>query len=176
MSDLLQQGVDALQAGEKVKARRLLSRAIQADPYSEQAWLCLFKAVDNDQERLTCLQKALAINPGNEAAQRAMAMLKEKQASQPAPTTSPYPWINRSDTEQPSPSPQCAPDRVDHSCGLKDLDPEQRKALEGYAQLIAQELASGRSRKEIVERLVQRGFPRKAVKQLVRKAKAKRFL
>ncbi|MFQ6099988.1 MAG: hypothetical protein ACE5OS_01975 [Anaerolineae bacterium] len=166
MSDLLQRGIAALKAGDKVQARRLLGRAIQTDPQDEQAWLWLSGAVESDQERLRCLNKALEINPASEAAKRGLAALQEKQASKPAKAAKPFPWVAEVPLAQPQP-PQPVPATLDHSRTLDQLPPEQRKALEGFSALIAQELASGRSRKEIVKRLVKRGFPRKAVKQLV---------
>jgi hypothetical protein len=166
MRDLVQRGIAALEAGDKVQACRLLGRAIQANPQDEQAWLWLSGAVESDQERLMCLNKVLEINPANEAAKRGVAALREKQASKPTKRATPFPWIAKVAPPQQQP-PQPVSDMLDHSRTLDQLPPEQRKALEGFSALIAQELASGRSRKEIVERLVRRGFPRKAVQQLV---------
>lgn len=141
-----------------MQARRLLGRAIQADPQNERAWLRLSDVVDSDQERLACLKQVLAINPGNEVARCGVAALRQKQASQPVKPVTPSPL---------APGPTAA--TLDHSRTLDELSPEQREALESFANLIAHELACSRSRKEIVERLTKRGFPRKAVKQLVDK-------
>ena len=84
MSTSLQQGVAALDAGDKALARRLFGRAIQEDPQSEQAWLWLSGAVESDKERLMCLNKVLAINPDNEMAQRGAAALQQRQTGRPS--------------------------------------------------------------------------------------------
>ncbi len=70
-NDLLQQGIIALKAGQKAKARSLLEKAVQQDERNEMAWLWLSGAVDTDEERRTCLGKVLAINPNNSAVLRA---------------------------------------------------------------------------------------------------------
>jgi hypothetical protein len=102
-NDLLQQGIAALRAGNKAQARQLLARAIQEDPRNEQAWLWLSGTVDNDEERLECLNRVLAIDPNNEMAQRGLATLRQKQPSQPsasapsqtAPRTIPDPAVTQ---------------------------------------------------------------------------------
>jgi len=166
MNDLLEQGITALQNGDKIKARRLFSRAIQAHPQSEQVWLWLSGAVDSEEERLMCLNKVLALNPGNEAARQGVSAIRQKQASRPTEAVAAFPWIPRPTAERPRPA-QPTFYTLDHSCTLDQLPPEQRQALEGFTQLVAQELVSRRSRKEIIERLIKRGFPRTAVKQFV---------
>ncbi|HID64625.1 MAG TPA: hypothetical protein EYP49_18060 [Anaerolineae bacterium] len=166
MSDLLRQGIAALEAGDRVQARRLLGRVIQANPQDEQAWLWLSGAVESDQERLMCLTKVLEINPANEAAKRGVIALREKQARKKSAT--PFPWI--AEVPPPAQEPvQPVSEMLDHSRTLDQLPPEQRKALESFSRLVARELINSKSRKEIVERLVKRGFPRKAVEQLVDK-------
>ncbi len=166
MSDLLRRGIAALEAGDKVEARRLLGRAIRANPQDEQAWLWLSGAVESDPERMRCLNKVLEIDPANEAAKRGVIALLEKQANKPAKSAIPFPWIVEAPPAQQQPV-QPVSDMLDHSRTLDELPPEQREALEGFSRLVARELVNGRSQKEIVERLVKRGFPRKAVKQLV---------
>ncbi len=155
MSELVQQGIAAVKAGNKAQARRLLGRAIQEDPRSEQAWLWLSAAVDDDQERLTCLDQVLAINPDNEMARRGAAALRQK-IGQPAQVGPP---------EAPVLEP--VPGKLDHSQSLEELSPERQQALRGCAQLIAYELAQGQSKRKVIEQLTKRGFPRKAVQQLV---------
>jgi len=167
MSDLLQRGITALKSGDKVQARRLLGRAIQTNPRDEQAWLWLSGAVESDQEQLRCLSKVLEINPANEMAKRGVGAIRKKQeqAAEAAKSAPPFPWIAdvsspQSQLSQPIPG-------LNHSRGLDELPPEQREALEGFTQLTTKELVSHRSRQEIIERLVKRGFPRQAVKQFV---------
>jgi tetratricopeptide (TPR) repeat protein len=123
---LLQHGIAALRAGDKAKARQLLAGAIQKEPHNAQAWLWLSGAVNNDKERLECLNRALAIDPNNKSAQRGLAALRQDQAIRP--TEVKVPQAERrtppeSDVAQPTPEiiqeqtsmPTCA------ACGAEIL-------------------------------------------------------
>ena len=83
MDDLLQQGIAAAEAGDRTRARQILSRVVEANPHSEKAWLWLSGAVESGRDRLSCLDRVLEINPDNEIARHGMAMLKQQQVSQP---------------------------------------------------------------------------------------------
>lgn len=78
--DLLKQGIAALNAGRKTEARRLLVQVVQQDEYNEMGWLWLSGAVDTDEGRCICLENVLAINPGNEAAQRGIKVLRNRSS------------------------------------------------------------------------------------------------
>lgn len=80
---LLAQGIAAAQAGDKSTARRLLARAVRQDPDSEAGWLWLGGVLETPQGRTFCLQRALTLNPGNEAARRGIAALEKA----PRPST-----------------------------------------------------------------------------------------
>jgi hypothetical protein len=192
--DLLQQGIAALQAGDKAQARQLFSQAIRQNSDNEQAWLWLSGAVETTSDKLMCLNKVLTINPANEAAQLGMATLQKSSVTPTPAPLSPLktpvpqhirpsvvqavlgtdstaaeeiPILTTTGTISPLPPSVKSSGSLDHSQTLAELSPESRKALEGFTQLVAQELVSRRSQKEIVERLVQRGFPREAVRQFV---------
>lgn len=194
-NDLLQRGIAALRAGDKAEARRLLGRIIQQNPRDEQAWLWMSGAVDTAQERSTCLAKVLEINPNNELAQRGMASLQRESPPPPAapvetqPVPQPKPTLVQAvlGTAPPAaeqiPTPSAATsasadaacpyvkvsDMLDHSKSLDELDPDKRKALEGFVPLIAQDLTVSHLKpEEIIERIASRGFSRKAVEQIVR--------
>lgn len=171
MNDLLQQGVAALKAGDRPLARRLIGRAIQENPHSEAAWLWLSGAVESDDERLMCLNKVLAINPDNGQARQGIAALERKRPSRPD-RVYPRPAEVRERPATPAPpvTPLPAshvPESIDHSQTVSQLPPEKRQALRGYAKLVTHELVQGKSRRQVVERLSRRGFPRRAVEQLV---------
>ena len=160
MADLLQQGVEALESGDKAQARRLLARVIKRDPRNEQAWLCLSDAMGSDVERLRCLERILEINPHNQEAVLRASKLRQKQAQRLGKPPVPF-GLGES-------SERAAPDRVvSDSCGLANLPAEQREALEGYARLVCRDLLNGKKRKTVVEELTKRGFPRQAVEDLV---------
>jgi hypothetical protein len=180
MDNPLQEGIAALKAGDKVTARRLLGRAIQQAPKNVEAWLWLSGAVDTDEQRLTCLNKVLAIDPGNELALKGLASLQQrKNVSPPAPPP-PSPSEEK-EWEGPGaltstpdwsaalvPAPQVT-EMLDHSKSIDQLSPEKRRALEHFVPLIAQDVGTGRvPLQEVIDRLVSRGFPRKAADQLVK--------
>jgi len=74
--DLLKQGIAALKAGRKKEAHRLLTQVVEQDERNEMAWLWLSGAADTDENRRTCLENVLAINPNNGIAQRGMMALR----------------------------------------------------------------------------------------------------
>ncbi|GAB4534761.1 MAG: hypothetical protein Kow0063_18190 [Anaerolineae bacterium] len=71
----LQQAIVAARAGRKEEARRLLEIVLDADERNEQAWLWMSGVVDNDEERIICLENVLTINPNNETARNGLAAL-----------------------------------------------------------------------------------------------------
>jgi len=169
MSTSLQQGVAALEAGDKALARRLFGRAIQEDPQSEQAWLWLSGAVESDKERLMCLNKVLAINPDNEMAQRGMVTLRREKPGQPvqakmvqplSPSEPAIDWFQAVSQSPPTVE-------VDHSLGVDALSSGKLNALKSFTQLVSHDLARGRSQRQVVGQLTERGFPEKTVKQFV---------
>lgn len=91
MNELTEQGIAVLKAGNRDAARRLLSAAVKQNPDDAQAWLWLTGTVDNDRERMACLNHVLRIDPGNQVAIRAIAKLRTQaelraQNDQPAAT------------------------------------------------------------------------------------------
>ncbi len=83
---LLRQGIQAVKDGRSQDALRLLSRAITQEPENEKAWLWI-SAVLPEEERIECLKRVVAINPENQLASRALALLLADTASadEPAP-------------------------------------------------------------------------------------------
>ena len=71
----LQQAIAAIKAGDKVGGQRLLAEVIRNDPRNEAAWLWLSAVLDSDEQRRTCLERVLAINPDNATAQQGLARL-----------------------------------------------------------------------------------------------------
>lgn len=65
---LLARGIEAAQAGERERARLLLSEAAEVEPGSESAWMWLASISDYPEELLALLNRVLDINPDNERA------------------------------------------------------------------------------------------------------------
>lgn len=129
IDQLLRDGYQALRAGERERARALLGAAVRSDPQNERAWLFLAGAVTDPQQRRTCLERALAINPASEQARRGLQALAQSAEAAHAPAPQPVPTrdvapppaqpagslLHRLHQEAPAPapnSPQVAPQPV----------------------------------------------------------------
>jgi len=75
MSDLLIQAMTAKQSGDNTLAKQLLSQAIIQNPRDEGAWMLMSEVLDDIKLRRNCLEKVLAINPNNAAANIALTRL-----------------------------------------------------------------------------------------------------
>jgi hypothetical protein len=81
---LLAQGIEAVKAGDRSRARELLGQAIQLNPADERIWLWMSGAVETDHDRQRCLERVLQINPRNEAARRGLAAIVSVASLPPA--------------------------------------------------------------------------------------------
>jgi len=72
---MVRAGIEAYRGGKPAEARKLLEKAIELDDYNEQAWMWLSAVVDTEEEKRTCLENVIVINPENEEAQRGLKML-----------------------------------------------------------------------------------------------------
>lgn len=75
-NEKLKAGIAAFKTGNKIAAKRILSEVVRAEPNNETAWLWLAACVENVQEKKYCLSKALAINPSNQNARKALEQLE----------------------------------------------------------------------------------------------------
>ncbi len=82
VSQLLQQGIAAAKAGQKAKARVLLTRVTELEPSQTAAWLWLSHVVQGLDARLECLQQAQALDPQNAKIQRALHVTHKSYAKQ----------------------------------------------------------------------------------------------
>ncbi len=98
LEQTLQSGIDAAEAGQKNKARSLLTDVAEADPANVEAWVWLSQVVDSLEDKAACLENILTLDPGNEFAQSELDRVKATQQQLFAPT---YP----SDIDEPRPLP-----------------------------------------------------------------------
>lgn len=77
---LLRDGIRLARAGDHTRARELLMRVVELDERRMQAWLWLSEVVDDEADRVLCLENVLAIDPGNRAARTGLRWLREQQA------------------------------------------------------------------------------------------------
>ncbi len=78
IEQLLREGIEAAQAGQKEQARQLLLQVIAEDEGQESAWLWLSELVDDPEQKQICLENVLALNPGNTAAKDGLRRLREQ--------------------------------------------------------------------------------------------------
>jgi hypothetical protein len=184
MEDYLQQGILAAKAGDKPRAFDLLTRASEIPETSEKAWLWLSSVVNDDSERLFCLNSVVRINPDNATAQRGVAMLKQKgifpavpiyperqrmtsaQSFTPQKTSAVnFPSSTRAQTS-PVPVAVVAPrPQPSYETDWK------KQELSGLFQYAAMELASNKSRQAVEKLLVGRGASPDTAKTIVNDAK-----
>ncbi|MEM7331158.1 MAG: tetratricopeptide repeat protein [Chloroflexota bacterium] len=74
--DFVKRGVEALKAGDKDEARRLLLQVVENDEGHELAWLWLSAAVRDKEDKIVCLENVLTLNPQNKKALKGLAKLK----------------------------------------------------------------------------------------------------
>ena len=183
MDDYLQQGILAAKAGDKPRAFDLLTRASQVPATSEQAWLWLSSVVNDDSERLFCLDHVLRINPGSAAAQRGAAVLRQKGVLPAVPV---YPEPQRvapqqNFTPKQVPSPKSTPVNfalTSSAPAARSASQQQpnygtnmhRQVLSGLFQFAAMELASNKSPQAVEKSLVSRGTSPETAKTVVKDA------
>ncbi len=92
---IFQEAVEALRAGNKPKARELLTDLIKTDQNNTTYWIWLSTAMETQKERVYCLQTAFKLDPTNVTAKRGLILLGALPADesiQPFPVNRPRVW------------------------------------------------------------------------------------
>jgi DNA-directed RNA polymerase subunit RPC12/RpoP len=76
--ELLREGITAVKAGHQVEAQRLLKKATMIKNDDARAWLWLSGTTEEQAEKRKYLEYAVAAEPGNAAARRALSLLGEE--------------------------------------------------------------------------------------------------
>jgi hypothetical protein len=84
MTDLLQNGIEIYKSGDVAQARKYFISFLKENPQSEIGWKWLYKTSRNADERVYCLRKILAIDPGD---QKARQLLSQSLAPSQAPVS-----------------------------------------------------------------------------------------
>ncbi|MCB0191702.1 MAG: hypothetical protein KDJ65_07130 [Anaerolineae bacterium] len=79
IKDKLDQGIDAAQAGDKIKARTLLTEVVAEDEEQIEAWLWLSQLVDSLEDKVVCLENVLTLDPQNQFAHEELTDVKAQQ-------------------------------------------------------------------------------------------------
>jgi len=85
--DQLSHAQDAIRQGDKVTARVILRKVIMKSPHSAQAWFLMAQAVEERERVVDCLQIGLRLDPSNQVAQKALAVLTQQQDRLSSETT-----------------------------------------------------------------------------------------
>ncbi len=89
---MLKEAIDAIEQGQRKRARDLLTRLLRADQENSDYWLWMSSVVDTPKEQVFCLQKVLHLDSHNEAAKQGMVLL----GAAPAPAiVNPAPLVRR---------------------------------------------------------------------------------
>ena len=72
LSQLLEDGIQAAQHGDKARARDLLTQATEIDPTNEEAWLWLAGVAGGPEDTEMYLQTVLALDPAHPQAQKGL--------------------------------------------------------------------------------------------------------
>lgn len=71
----LQEAIEAINSGQRARARELLTRLLRQDQKNVQIWLYMSTVVDTDKERRFCLENVLKYEPGNQVAARGLVLI-----------------------------------------------------------------------------------------------------
>ena len=69
------EAIAATRAGNRVRARSLLTKLLRADSSSVDYWIWMSAVVDSKREKIYCLESALKLDPTNRAALRGLVLL-----------------------------------------------------------------------------------------------------
>ncbi|MBN2044325.1 MAG: tetratricopeptide repeat protein [Anaerolineales bacterium] len=77
MSDdrILQEAIEAIENGQRARARDLLTRILRKEPARTDCWLYMSAVVETTKERTFCLENALKYDPKNTTALQGLVML-----------------------------------------------------------------------------------------------------
>ena len=92
---VFQEAVEALRAGNKSRARELLTDLLKTDQNNATYWVWMSSTVDTVKERIYCLQTAYKLDPQNAAAKRGLILhgaLPPDETIQPFPVNRPRAW------------------------------------------------------------------------------------
>ena len=88
--DQLSQAQAAIRQGDKATARVILRQVIMKSPRNAQAWFMMAQAVEERERVVDCLKIGVQLDPNNQTAQKALAVLTQKHvrlSSVPTKTT-----------------------------------------------------------------------------------------
>jgi len=86
---MFQEVVGAVRAGQRERAKDLLTRLLRADKNNATYWVWMSSVVDSPKERVYCLQTALKLDPDHAAAKRGLILAGELSPDDVVPVPPP---------------------------------------------------------------------------------------
>ncbi len=106
---VFQEAVEALRAGNKNRARELLTGLLKTDQNNATYWVWMSSTVETTKERIYCLQAAYKLDPANAAAKRGLILhgaLPPDETIQPFPVNRPRAWEEKLLLQHEKPKPK----------------------------------------------------------------------
>mgnify|MGYP003341337671 CR=1 FL=1 len=106
---IFQDAIETLRAGDKAKARDMITGLLKTDQNNVTYWIWLSAAMETPKERAYCLQTALKLDPENTTAKRGLILLGAMPPDEnvrPFPVNRPRAWEEKLllAHEQPKPT------------------------------------------------------------------------
>lgn len=155
----LQKAITAIKKGDKVTGKKLLIEVLRADPQNETAWLWMSTVLKRLDQRKECLEKALAINPDNQNAQRSLETIRIKLDMQSGKSSADFRQTPRPAVETAEGQSKSEPVRKMNKAKIDEL-----KGLLRY------ELSEGAPPNALITRYVKKGYSREVVEEIVLEA------
>lgn len=83
---MTKEGVEAARAGNLQAALPRLQQAVQLDREYPEGWYWLGRYLDDPQQQIVCMQRALQLRPDYDKAQQALEVLQQSYQPEPEPT------------------------------------------------------------------------------------------
>jgi len=75
---MLQEAIQAIRHGQRVRARDLLTRLLRTNQNNPEYWLWMSSVVDTPKEQIYCLQSVIRLDPENHSAHQGLVLLGAK--------------------------------------------------------------------------------------------------
>jgi pimeloyl-ACP methyl ester carboxylesterase len=102
--ELIQEGIEAIQAGKLTVAAAVFATVVKADPSSEQGWYWLGQCCQSREQSEYCYRRVLALNPRNLDARHELDLLT-KPTQSPLASNPRKPFENSADALRAVPPP-----------------------------------------------------------------------
>jgi len=74
-AEMFNEAVQAVKAGQRKRAKDLLTRLLKTEPNNAEHWIWMSAVVETEKEQIFCLQKAYKLDAASMAARRGLVLL-----------------------------------------------------------------------------------------------------